>query len=457
MKKPLSLKISVSGVRGTIGDSLTPQLAARFAAAFGTYVGGGRVAVGRDARPSGEMLTNAVFSGLLAAGCQPVAIGICPIPSALVFTKESRSAGAIVVTASHNPREWNGLKFLSGRGLYLTASEVEEFLDIYHQGEFALAGAERYRPIVQENDPVRAHLDRLLGRLDVAAIRKKRFRVVADCANGAGSVLLPSFLEALGCKADFLNAARDGTYAHPSEPLPENLAALRRRVKERRADIGFAQDADADRLAIVDEKGAALGEEMTLALAVKHVLAGNPGPVVVNLSTTRAIDDIAAAAGVPVFRTKIGEINVVEEVLAKGAAIGGEGNGGVIWPKVHPCRDSFAAAGLVLESLAVSGKPVSALRAEIPSYVMIKDRIGGTPEDAHRILGRLRKTYAGEDISTLDGLKIAFGDAWVHIRPSNTEPIIRILAEARTAPRARRLIEKFKGEIDEIGQRMAPG
>jgi phosphomannomutase len=447
MKNRLSLKIGISGVRGVVGDSLTPQLAARFAAAFGTYVGGGRVAVGRDARPSGDMLMNAVFSGLLASGCQPVAIGICPIPSALVFTKQSRASGGVVVTASHNPEEWNGLKFLGGRGLYLTASEVEELLDIYHQGEFSFVGAEHHHPILREENPCLPHLDRLLARLDVKAIRKKRFRVAADCANGAGSILLPSFLEALGCEAVFINAAPDGTSAHPSEPLPENLTGLCRLVKDKRADIGFAQDADADRLAVIDERGRALGEEMTLALAVKHVLVREPGPVVVNLSTTRAIDDLAAAAKVPVFRTKIGEINVVEEVLAREAAIGGEGNGGVIWPKVHPCRDSFAAMGLILESLAASGKSVSTLRREIPSYVMIKDKVEGTPEEAHRSLGRLRREYAKENISTIDGLKIPFGDSWVHIRPSNTEPVIRILAEAPTAVQARRLIGRFKNAL----------
>ena len=443
MNKRLSLKISISGVRGVVGDSLTPQLAARFAAAFGTYVGRGKVVIGRDARPSGEMLMDAVFSGLLAAGCQPVDIGICPIPSALVFTKESRALGGIVVTASHNPKEWNGLKFLSRRGLYLTSAEVEEFLDIYHQGEFSFAAADKQRPILREEDPAGPHLARLLSSLDVETIRKKKFRVAADCCNGAGAILLPAFLEALGCRTVFLNTTPDGTFAHHSEPISENLIELCRRVKEAGADMGFAQDADADRLAVIDEKGEALGEEMTLALAVQYILGKEPGPVVVNLSTTRAIDDMARTAGVPVYRTKIGETNVVEEVIRRKAAIGGEGNGGVIWPRIHTCRDSFTAIGLILEALAASGKPVSALAREIPHYVMIKDKVPGTPEEARRILSRLKKAYAKEDISTLDGLKINFGDAWVHIRPSNTEPIIRVLAEAKTEDETRRLLEEF--------------
>ncbi|HVP91547.1 MAG TPA: phosphoglucosamine mutase [Terriglobales bacterium] len=440
----LSLKIGISGVRGVVGDSLTPQLAARFAAAFGTYVGRGKVIVGRDARPSGEMLENAVFAGLLAVGCQPVAIGVCPIPSVLLLTKELRAQGGVVVTASHNPKEWNGLKFLSARGLYLKASEVEEFLDIYHQGEFSFVRADRHRAVLEEPHPTRHHLARLLRSLDAGLTRRKRIRVVADCANGAGSVLMPEFLEALGCETILLNATPDGTFAHQSEPVPENLAGLCRRVREAGADIGFAQDADADRLAVIDAEGRALGEEMTLALAVKHVLGRTPGPVVVNLSTTQAIDDLAAAAGVPVFRTKIGESNVVEEMLARRAAIGGEGNGGVVWPAVHPCRDSFAAAGLILEMLAASGKSVARLAGEIPAYAMVKDKVPGTPGEAHKLLGRLRKDYADEEVSTLDGLLIQTGGARVHIRPSNTEPVIRVQAEARTRREAAAALARVK-------------
>ncbi len=450
MKTILPLKISVSGVRGVVGDSLTPQLAGRFAAAFGTYAGLGKVVVGRDARSSGGMLEDAVLAGLLAVGCQPVTIGIAPIPSVLLLTKELRAQGGIVVTASHNPREWNGLKFLSGRGLYLSAGEVEEFLDIYHQGEFSFVRTDRHRAIVAEEQPTRHHLARLLKALDVEAIRRARIRVAADCANGAGAVLMPEFLEALGCEVTLINATPDGTFAHQSEPVAENLGDLCRCVREAKADVGFAQDADADRLAVIDERGEALGEEMTLALAVKFVLGKTPGPVVVNLSTTEAIDDIAAGAGVPVFRTKIGETNVVEEVLARHAVIGGEGNGGVIWPKVHPCRDSFAAAGLILQAMAESGRTVSRLRRDVPSYVMVKDKVTGTPEDTLRILGRLKKKYSGMPLTTLDGLKVRLPDASVHVRPSNTEPIIRVQAEAKTAAKAKAALARFKREISAL-------
>ncbi len=441
------MKVSVSGVRGVVGESLTPQLAARFASAFGTYVGRGKVVVARDARPSGPMIKNAVIAGLLATGCQPVDFGVAPIPSALVFTETSQSAGGVAVTASHNPPEWNGLKFIGPRGLYLNPSQVEEFLDIYHQGEFSFVPADKYKKMTAEPDPLEPHLSKLLKALNVGMIRERKLKVVADCCNGAGAVLMPAFLEALGCRAVLINARPDGAFVRDSEPVPENLTEVCRAVVEEKADVGFAQDADADRLAIIDERGVPLGEELTLALAVKHVLAKTPGPVAANVSTTRAVDDIAQAAGVPAFRTKIGEINVVEEVIQRNAVIGGEGNGGVIWPRVHACRDSFSAAGLVLEMMAASGKKISELRDEIPFYVMLKDKVEATSEEAHRIVGDLRRRYAGENINTLDGLKIQFAGSSVHLRPSNTEPVIRIMAEATTREEAVRLLAAFKKDI----------
>ncbi|MGB6338843.1 MAG: phosphoglucosamine mutase [Candidatus Aminicenantaceae bacterium] len=448
MRQRLSLKISVSGVRGVVGDSLTPQLITRFAQAFGSYLGRGKVLVGQDARASGVMIKNAVYSGLLSVGCQPVDAGICPIPSFLVLAKESNAAGGIAVTASHNPEDWNGLKFINGDGMYLNFSQTQEFLDIYHQGEFTLISADEHKRIHAVNKPTRAHLKKLLDVLDVRAIRKKKFKVVTDCCNGAGAVLCPEFLDVLGCETTWLNAIPDGVFVHHTEPIPENIKRLCRTVEESQADVGFVQDADADRLAIVDESGKPIGEELTLALAVQYVLSRNPGPVVINLSTSQAIEDIARVYNVPLIRTKIGEINVVEEVIHQKASIGGEGNGGVILPTVHPCRDSFTAMGLTLESMARTGKTISQLRKEIPYYCMVKDQIPGSPEEAYKIIRKLRKKYAKiEDITTLDGLKINFSDFWVHIRPSNTEPIIRILAEAKSQKQAKRAVNRLKKEI----------
>jgi phosphomannomutase len=450
MKKTSSLKISISGVRGIVGDSLTPQLAGTFAQAFGTYIGGGPVVVGRDTRASGTMLEQAVLAGLLATGCQPVEVGICPIPSFLFLTKDIKAAGGVAVTASHNPKEWNGLKFISRDGLYLTPHQTEEFLDIYHQGEFTLAAPERYKEMKTEPEPAAPHLRKLLGHFDVGLIRRQGFKVAVDCGSGAGATLVPRLLDELGCEAILINAIPDGSFAHQPEPLPENIREICRTVVRREADVGFVQDADADRLAIVSEKGLPLGEEMTLALAAQYVLSRKKGSVVCNLSTTRAIDDIAASHKAKVIRTKIGEINVVEKLLSAEppAAIGGEGNGGVILPDIHPCRDSFTAICLILEAMARSGKSVSALRRAVPNYIMIKDRVEGSAEQAYRLIGQLKKIYEDKGrVSLLDGMKVDFPDHWIHVRPSNTEPIIRVIAEAKTPERARSALRKLKTEI----------
>jgi len=450
MKKMSSLKISISGVRGIIGESLTPQLAAAFAQAFGTYTGGGSIVVGQDARPSGTMVKQAVISGLLAVGCQPVDVGICPIPSFLFLTKESKSSGGIAITASHNPKEWNGMKFISRDGLYLTPHQTEEFLDIYHQGEFYFVEPERYKSLKTESNPAEPHLRKLISYFDVDRIRSKKYRVAIDCSNGAGAVLAPRLLEALGCEPIFIHCLPDGTYAHHPEPLPENIIDICRTTREGRADVGFVQDADADRLAVVSEKGDPLGEEATLALAAQYVLGKTPGPVVCNLSTTQAIDDIAGRVGASVIRTKIGEINVVERILATEPrpVIGGEGNGGVIIPDIHPCRDSFTAMCVILEYMASSGKSVSALQKSLPRYAMIKEKVPGSAEQAFRLINLLKKKYENKGrLELLDGLKVRMSDHWIHVRPSNTEPIIRVIAEARNRKKATAAIRRLKREI----------
>ncbi|NOR53801.1 MAG: phosphoglucosamine mutase [Candidatus Aminicenantes bacterium] len=453
MKRTTSLKISISGVRGVVGESLTPQLAASFAQAFGTYMGQGMVIVGQDSRISGTMVKKAVLSGLLSVGCQPIDIGICPIPSIQIFTEQAKSVGGIAVTASHNPKEWNGLKFINGEGFYFNTHQMDEFLDIYHQGEFSLVEAEKYKTPKLEQNPTKLHLEKLLSYLDVDSIRLKKFKVAIDCCNGAGAVLVPRFLEALGCQAILINAVPDGSFAHHPEPIPENITGLCQTISRKKADVGFAQDADADRLAICSEKGKPLGEELTLILATKYILSKKSGAVFVNLSTSQAIDDIAGEFNAPVFRTKIGEINVVERMLSHHGkiAIGGEGNGGVILPEIHPCRDSFTAMGLILEYMASSGKTISELRKEVPRYYMIKDKIDGTQEQAYHIIRQLKKRYWNRgEISLLDGLKIQLENCWIHIRPSNTEPIIRVIVEAKSKEEAERTASQFKEEILEI-------
>ena len=455
MRKATSLRISVSGVRGIIGESLTPQLASKFAQAFGTYLGKGSVIVGQDSRKSGTMVKKAVLSGLLSIGCKPVEIGICPIPSIQVLTKQAKAIGAIAVTASHNPKEWNGLKFLNKDGLFLNYHQVDEFLDIYHQGEFSLVDVDKYKIPEFKKNPTEPHMKKLLSYFDVDIILQKKFKVAIDCTNGAGAVLAPGFLKALGCELALLNCVPDGSFAHHPEPLPENIAELCRIVVEKRVDVGFVQDVDADRLAVVNEKGEPLGEELTLALASKYILSQNPRPLVINLSTSQAIDDIAEEFNVSVTRTKIGEINVVERILSQEEkpAFGGEGNGGVILPDIHPCRDSFTAMGLILEYMAKSGKTISELQEGIPRYFMIKDKIEGTQEQAFRIIRRLKKKYSNKgEISLLDGLKITFKDYWIHIRSSNTEPIIRLIVEAKRKEIAEKMTKQWRDEISEMSE-----
>jgi phosphomannomutase len=455
MRRATSLRISVSGVRGIIGESLTPQLASKFAQAFGTYLGKGSVIVGQDSRKSGTMVKKAVLSGLLSVGCKPVEIGICPIPSIQVLTKQAKVIGAIAVTASHNPKEWNGLKFLNKEGLFLNYHQVDEFLDIYHQGEFSLVDVDKYKTPEFKKNPTEPHMKKLLSYFDVDVISQKKLKVAIDCTNGAGAVLAPDFLKALGCELALLNCVPDGSFAHHPEPLPENIAGLCRTVLEKKADVGFVQDADADRLAVVNEKGEPLGEELTLALASKYILSQNPGPVVINLSTSQAIDDIAEEFNVPVTRTRIGEINVVEQILSQEErpSVGGEGNGGVILPDIHPCRDSFTAMGLVLEYMVRSGKKISELQEGIPRYFMIKDKIEGTQEQAYRVIRQLKKKYSNKgEISLLDGLKITFKDYWIHIRSSNTEPIIRLIVEAKNKGIAEKMTKQWRKEILEISE-----
>jgi phosphomannomutase len=332
---------------------------------------------------------------------------------------------------------------------------VDEFLDIYHQGEFSLVDVDKYKIPEFRTNPTEPHMKKLLSYFDVDLINQKKFKVAIDCTNGAGAVLAPSFLKALGCELALLNCVPDGLFAHHPEPLPENIAELCRIVVEKRADVGFVQDVDADRLAIVNENGEPLGEELTLALASKYILSQNPAPVVINLSTSQAIDDIAEEFNVPVTRTKIGEINVVEQILSQEEkpAVGGEGNGGVILPDIHPCRDSFTAMGLILEYMAKSGKTISELQKGIPRYFMIKDKIEGTQEQAFRIIRQLKKKYSNKgEISLLDGLKITFKDYWIHIRSSNTEPIIRLIVEAKNKGIAEKMTKQWRKEISEISE-----
>ncbi len=442
MPPSLSLKIGVSGVRGIVGESLSPQLVVSFAAAFGTYCGAGPILIGTDTRPSREMLRHAVVAGLLSVGSTPVDVGIVPIPALMLHIREVGAYGGICISASHNPIEWNALKFIANDGIVLRPNQAKELTDLYHQGVYPRVGNNEMSEARVDTTTLARHRVAVTTNVDEKLIASRRFKVVVDCCNGAASQATPQFLRMLGCEVHELYTDVNSLFPHNPEPLAANIVDLCKTVQATGADIGFAQDADADRLAVVDERGQPIGEDATVSLAIRHCLKRSPGPVVVNLSTSRMIDDIAAAFGVPVYRSPVGEVNVVEAMIRHRADIGGEGNGGVILASVNPCRDSFIGMALILEALAQEGSTVSEMRSQIPSYAMIHEKLLCRARDIAPSLRLLKKLWKDHPMDLTDGVKINWSDRWIQARPSNTEPVIRLDAEAPTESEARSLINE---------------
>lgn len=441
------LMISISGVRGVIGEGLTPEVMLNFAQAYGTFCHGGRVVLGRDSRVSGPMLHHAVTAGLMAVGCEVIDVGIAPTPTVKIATHNLHAAGGLIITASHNPVMWNGIKMLASDGLFLDEEQGKEVLKIRDGGTASslknwdgLGKASTYAQALDD------HLAAVyaLPFLDVEKIRRQKFRVAADCVNGAGGVILKKLLEHFGCDIVLLNDAPTGRFTHNPEPLPENLGELCEAVKQQRAHVGLAVDPDADRLALVSEKGVPLGEEYTLALATAFLLPKRQGKVVVNLSTSMVIDDIAAQNGCTVERTKVGEIHVAKHMRAVNAVIGGEGNGGVILPDVHLGRDAMVGVAMTLQLLADFGGPLSELYAALPQYVMRRRKVElSSGIEPQFVLQKILQKYRHENLNIQDGVKILRDKAWVQVRASNTEPILRIMSEAPNAA----LAEKFCEEL----------
>ncbi|HSW46094.1 MAG TPA: phosphoglucosamine mutase [Phycisphaerae bacterium] len=448
----MALMMSVSGVRGLVGETLTPTLAAELGCAFGTLLGGGRVVIGRDTRPSGPMIQSAVVAGLLAAGCEPIVLEVASTPAVGLMVRRHNAAGGVVITASHNPIEWNGIKFLTDEGLAPPPDRAQRLYDVYHEKTFKLVDAMTIRQPARDAWAAATHVEATLKIADPAVIASRQYHVVLDSINGAGGEEGKLLLEKLGCKLTQVNAEPTGRFAHAPEPIAENLTQLCDEVRMHKADAGFAQDPDADRLAIVDEQGRFIGEEYTLALVAKYMYRAHPGPMTANLSTSRMVDDLAGALGAPcrVYRSAVGEANVVAAMKANRCVWGGEGNGGVIDTRVGEIRDSLVAMALVLQLLAATGKSISQLVAEIPAYTMIKTKFECSKERIDRVLEAVKNRYRSEKVNDIDGVRVDFSDGWVHIRGSNTEPIIRIIAEARTAERADGLIAEMKGAMDSV-------
>ena len=422
--------LSISGLRGIIGDGLEPTYLVEFAAAFGTLVQGGTVVVGRDGRSTGQLVKHAVLAGLQSVGCSVLDAEIASTPTVGVLVQHFAAAGGIQITASHNPVAWNGLKPFSAQGSVFDEAAGQKLIGLLNSKKFGYSTWDQIGTLDTLVDPGTPHLNRVLQLVDVPAIRQRRLKVVLDCNHGSGSVLGPRLLEELGCEVHVAGGAPDGQFEHIPEPTRENCDGLCAAVRELGADVGFAQDPDADRLAIVDNTGRYIGEELTLALCADFVLARTPGPVVVNGSTSRVSADIAAKYGCPFHRSAVGEAHVVAKMRAVNAIIGGEGNGGLIQPRVGYVRDSFASMAYVAAGLAARGGDLAMWVDELPRYSIIKDKLTCSPERVSDACRALRQHFTSAAATEGDGLRLDWNDRWVQVRASNTEPILRVIAEA---------------------------
>lgn len=444
---------SVSGVRGIVGDSLTEDVVDRHVRAFGSLVTehhDGPVVLARDSRESGPVFRDVAATALTEMGINVVDCGLVPTPTAQLAVEHHNAAGGIIITASHNPVEWNALKFVGSDGLFLDAGRVTRLFTQADAHEFVTSRSSG--EIRTDAAAVERHVGGVLALsfIDVQRIQRAKLHVALDCVRGAGGVIMPPLLEALGCRVTGVNLDTDGRFPRAPEPTPANLAELGDLVAQSSANIGIAVDPDVDRLAIVDEKGRAIGEDYTLAFAVWAVLDRRIGPVVVNLSTSLVVDDVARTFGVTVERVPVGEANVAQALMASGAAIGGEGNGGVMLPSYHAGRDAPLAAVLVLDLLARSGQTVSELVDSNPRYSIVKAKAERSG-DLDRAYAALDEQFADAQRDTQDGLRLAWSDRWLHVRPSGTEPIIRFIAEAPTTADAEYLISAARSALAEAG------
>lgn len=444
------LIISVSGMRGIVGENLTPAIAAEYGCAFGSYLkahadSAGRpptVCIGRDSRVSGPMLASAVMAGLCGVGVEAVDLGLVTTPGVGIMLRELGCDGGVIITASHNPLPYNGIKLLLGNGMAPPPETAEQIRQRYFDKRFDFVSSPECGKVTANSETDRIHTEKVLAVVDVQQISLRSYKVLLDSVNGAGAPVAKRLLAALGCEVVAINDEPTGLFAHEPEPTAANLGGLCDRVKAEKADVGFAQDPDADRLALVDEHGVYVGEEYTLALAAKQVYGGGSGVAAANLSTSRMVDDVAKAAGGRVVRTPVGEANVAKAMIENDCVIGGEGNGGVIDLRVGPIRDSLVAMALVLQLMAETGKSVSQLVTEIGSYSMHKEKFAADASQAGQIIDLAKARYAGAPVNTSDGCRFDFDDAWVHLRSSNTEPVMRVIVEANDDATVRRYLDE---------------
>lgn len=459
----MTLIKSISGIRGTIGgvqgENLTPIDAVKYAAAYGAWVKqqrnkeNYRVIVGRDARISGEMIQQLVMNTLVAMGITVIDLDLSTTPTVEMAVIMEHADGGIILTASHNPKQWNALKLLNNKGEFLSASAGQEILDLAEEGTIVFAEVDNLGEIHKNDAYIDLHIDEIidLPLVNVDAIKACKFKVVVDGVNSTGGIAVPLLLEALGVETVKLYCTPNGQFPHNPEPLKEHLGDLMALVKKESADFGIVVDPDVDRLAFVDENGEMFGEEYTLVAVADYVLRNTPGNTVSNMSSSRALRDVTEKHGGTYTASAVGEVNVVEKMKETNAVIGGEGNGGIIYPELHYGRDSLVGIALFLSFLAEEKISVSELRKTYTSYFMSKKKIELTPQlDVDAILKAMEAKYAGEEINTIDGVKIDFAENWVHLRKSNTEPIIRIYTEAKSQEEADVLADRIIGEIKEV-------
>ncbi len=460
----MSLIKSISGIRGTIGgkagDGLNPLDIVKFTTAYATWLKKNttqyplKVVVGRDARISGEMVNHVVIGTLLGMGFDVVNIGLATTPTTELAVTMEKASGGIILTASHNPKQWNALKLLNEKGEFLNAKEGETVLNIAESQDFDYAEVDAIGKLTEDFSYTQKHIESVLALdlVDIEAIYKADFRVAIDCVNSVGGIAIPELLSALGVNnVEQLNCTPNGHFPHNPEPLPEHLTEIASFLKSGKADVGFVVDPDVDRLAIICEDGSMFGEEYTLVSVADYVLSNTPGNTVSNMSSTRALRDVTQQHGGSYTASAVGEVNVVTKMKETNAVIGGEGNGGVIYPASHYGRDALVGIALFLSHLAKTGKKVSELRASYPSYFMGKKRMELTPSiNVDEVLAAIKKKYAQYDINDIDGVKIDFAEGWVHLRKSNTEPIIRIYSEAKSPEEADRLGEEIIAEIKKL-------
>ena len=456
----MSLIKSISGIRGTIGgkpgDNLSPLDVVKFTSAFGTMLlatGNNKVVIGRDGRISGPLVSNLVSNTLIALGIDVVDLGLSTTPTVEVAVVMEGAAGGIIITASHNPKEWNALKLLNAAGEFISGAEGESLLELAEKGDFSFATVDKLGTYTQNDSYLDKHIDAILAidLVNVEAVKSKGFKVIVDAVNSTGATFVPALLRAMGITdITVLNAEVDGKFAHNPEPLPQNLTELANEVNKQKADIGIAVDPDVDRLVLVCEDGTMFGEEYTLVAVADYILSKRPGNTVSNLSSTRALKDITLKYGGECFTSAVGEVNVVKKMKEVNAVIGGEGNGGVIFPELHYGRDALVGIALILSHLAASGKTVKQLRGTYPDYFITKNKLELDKSlDLNNVFEKIKDKYRSRPINSEDGLRIEFDNDWVHLRASNTEPIIRIIAESNFETTANNIAMKLMHDIRE--------